>query len=317
MKHYLNIQDLPEPPSGKSGWPWTTGTSESQSGKFNAVALPSIGIVTPSFNQGPYLEETIRSVLLQGYPNLEYIVMDGGSTDDSVSIIQKYADFLTHWESRSDNGQADAIKRGFAMGKGEILGWLNSDDYLMPAALNTVVTRFLKDQSMQMLIGSGWVVDEVGRKLKKMYSYPASFESLLHHGQFFNQMSTFWKRDLYDQVRGIDDSLRFCFDYDLFLKMAKVNPPDITDKILSSFRFHGGSKTSTIWNEVAIPEAALVRSKYLGTIELQCDNSDVVNAKDGYHRSVRMNKIKDIYRDPAYFCKLIKCYALNKLQLSS
>ena len=315
MRQCPQLQDLPNPPIGKFGWPWTSGTSESQSNKYKSLALPSICIVTPSFNQGTYLEETIRSVLLQGYPNLEYIIMDGGSTDESISIIQKYADFLTHWESRCDNGQADAIKRGFALGKAEVLGWLNSDDYLMPAALINVGNRFINDQAIQMLIGSGWVVDEVGRKLKKMYSYPVSFESLLHHGQFFNQMSTFWKRDLYNQVGAIDDDLRFCFDYDLFLRLAKATAPNITDKVLSSFRLHGGSKTSTIWNEVAVPEARWVKSKYLDNIELY-NYDQVNNYKHSYHRSIRTSKIKDAYRDPAYFFKQIQDYALNRLRIA-
>ncbi|MDO8303698.1 MAG: glycosyltransferase, partial [Sedimentisphaerales bacterium] len=130
---YPNLKELPAAPAGKTGWPWTV---ESPAPALSQITnCPRICIVTPSFNQGEFLEETIRSVLLQGYLNLEYIIMDGGSTDNSVEIIKKYSPWLAYWTSQKDNGQADAIYRGFEKASAEYIGWVNSDDMLLPDAL--------------------------------------------------------------------------------------------------------------------------------------------------------------------------------------
>ena len=129
--------DLPQAPREKSGWPWSPSEVQSLEVEPESRKWPRISIVTPSRNQGKYLEETIRSVLLQGYPNLEYIVIDGGSTDDSVGTIKRYEPWLAHWESRPDRGQAHAINDGFALSTGSILGWINSDDALYPGTLST------------------------------------------------------------------------------------------------------------------------------------------------------------------------------------
>jgi glycosyltransferase involved in cell wall biosynthesis len=312
----MTASKYPFPPSGKSGWPWPWSMSWSKSSLLlESRDLPLITIVTPSFNQGHYLEETIRSVLLQGYPRIEYIVMDGGSTDKSIEILRNYSDFITHWQSERDNGQADAIKRGFKMAKGEILGWLNSDDYLMPGALHAVAERFMADKSVQMLIGAGWVVDEAGSRIRKMYSYPVSFESLLYHGQFFNQMSTFWRKDFYQQVGGIDENLKFCFDYELFLKMVKIKDPVVIDAVLSSFRLHGESKTSTIWDDVAVPEANLIRSRYFQHVAAEAMEEITTNATKNYHKAIRIKKVKDILMDPRYFFFQFYLYMLNHMHL--
>src|SRR5574337_804892 len=126
------LGDLPPPPVGKSGWPWTVGDAGFMATGGRDGAMPKVTVVNPSFNQGEYIEETIRSVLLQGYQNIEYIVMDGGSTDHSKRIIEKYGRFLAFWSSGSDAGQSDAINRGWRRGNGEIVSWLNSDDIYYP-----------------------------------------------------------------------------------------------------------------------------------------------------------------------------------------
>ncbi|MEK7375623.1 MAG: glycosyltransferase, partial [Candidatus Margulisiibacteriota bacterium] len=132
MNNKQKALSLPEAPKGKKGWPWT---DVAQTELTDKSALPKMTIVTPSLNQGLYLENTIRSVLLQGYPDLEYIVLDGGSSDNSVDIIKKYGDHISYWHSKPDGGQAQAINRGFFLGKGRILAWLNSDDFYEPGAL--------------------------------------------------------------------------------------------------------------------------------------------------------------------------------------
>ena len=127
------LGDLPDP-GGRSGWPWTEASPD-----VDVDGAPRVTVVTPSYDQGRYLEETLRSVLLQGYPGLEYIVLDGGSTDDSRSILERYDPFLAHWESHPDAGQSDALNRGFQRATGEIIGWVNSDDLLAPGAIATSV----------------------------------------------------------------------------------------------------------------------------------------------------------------------------------
>src|SRR5438552_11628422 len=125
------LRELPPPPSGKTGWPWTEESVPSPNGDEPAGGAPTrVSIITPSFNQGRFIEETIRSILLQGYPNLEYFVFDGGSTDNSVEIIKKYSPWIDFWVSEPDRGQSAAINRGLRMGSGSHATWINSDDML-------------------------------------------------------------------------------------------------------------------------------------------------------------------------------------------
>ena len=136
-----SLQALPAPSSGKTGWPWTVCTSGPDCSSISHC--PTISIITPSFNQGQFIEETIRSVLLQGYPKLEYIIIDGGSTDETVAIIKKYEPWLTYWVSEVDRGQPHAINKGIAMATGDILAWINSDDIYLPGLLDKVA-RFYR-----------------------------------------------------------------------------------------------------------------------------------------------------------------------------
>src|SRR5579872_7498135 len=146
------IHDLPPGPLGRSGWPWTAEKAPSFPPRMPDGSMwPSISVITPSLNQSPFLEETIRSVLLQGYPHLEYIVMDGGSTDKTVDVLKKYEAGLTYWESRRDHGQAAAINKGFHRATGQIVAFLNSDDYYQPGALAAVAQVFMQQPDVKWL----------------------------------------------------------------------------------------------------------------------------------------------------------------------
>src|SRR5438105_6022991 len=153
------LSELPSPPLGKTDWPWTEDSNQSPGQKNHSNPWPKISIVTPSYNQGQFIEETIRSVLLQGYPDLEYIIIDGGSQDESVEIIKKYEPWLTYWVSEQDRGQSHAINKGFDRSTGLILGWLNSDDVLLPNALATVAVAMPRPEEPVVIAGKAQARD--------------------------------------------------------------------------------------------------------------------------------------------------------------
>ncbi len=232
------------------------------------IIFPKISIVTPSFNQAEFLEYTIRSVLDQGYPNIEYIIMDGGSTDGSREIIEKYSDRLAYWQSAPDNGQASAIFQGFEKSTGEILAWINSDDYYLPGALFSVAEQFIRDPGTRWLVGDGIYVDQEGKTLFYQNKYPPiTFKTMYFSYNLVMQPATFWKRDLFFSTGGYDRTLRFSFDYDLFLKFSRVTRPRRLKKILAAFRLHAGSKTMTIL-DVSHYESQKIRSQYENEMDL-------------------------------------------------
>jgi glycosyltransferase involved in cell wall biosynthesis len=216
--------------------------------------LPRITIVTPSYNQAAFLEQTLRSVLDQDYPDLEYIVMDGGSTDGSVEIIRRYADRLAYWVSEKDEGQADAIMRGFQRASGEIIGWLNSDDLLLPGALRRVGEYYAAHPEVEMVVGGVVRIDEHGKPVRARGRGPVScnlgtpqhLRKLLHWECGFAQPAAFWRREAFFAVGGFDTSLRFCFDYDMYLRLARRRHFGRIKAFLACFRLHAESKTSTL-----------------------------------------------------------------------
>lgn len=218
------------------------------------MTSPRITIVTPSFNQARFLERTIQSVLAQQYGDLEYVVMDGGSTDGSTEIIRRYADRLAHWESAPDRGQADAIYRGFERGTGQILGWVNSDDLLMPGCLDRVARWFQQHPHEEWLVGGSVLIGPDGALRRSRRGLPeadlglsVTYERLLlHNCGGFRQPATFWRRSAFLGVGGFDRQLRFCFDYDLYLRLAQRRPSGWLPRFLAAFRSHPASKTSTL-----------------------------------------------------------------------
>ena len=301
------LNHLPSPPEGKRGWPWTVESDPLPPVMRDGRSWPKVSIVTPSYNQGQFLEETIRSVLLQGYPNLEYIIMDGGSNDNSGEIIKKYEPCLTYWVSEKDNGQADAIHRGFEKATGGIIGWLNSDDYFLPGALLPVGKSFVEIAGLEFLIGGGVAVDINGEMIRKIYSFPQNFSSILYGGQCFMQMSSFWRRDAYESVGGLDTSLKYCLDYDLFLRLARRRLPGGVDAILSAVRIHDQSKSETISKTVGLTESAVVRDRYGFNAPPKYERTRLIEgAIAEYNRVTRMGILKDAFRDPGYFLRCLK-----------
>ena len=212
----------------------------------NKPAYPKISIVTPSYNQAPFLEETIQSVLSQGYPDLEYVVMDGGSTDGSVEIICRYEKQLAYWQSGPDVGQSDALRRGFARSSGDILAWLNSDDTLEPGILIAVGEYFVSHPDVDVVYGNINLVDPAGEPMYTAYPL-LDLRILVYENRFIPQQAMFWKRELYERVGGVNPKLRFAMDFELAMKflLAGARVAKIP-RVLANYRFHPAAKSSTI-----------------------------------------------------------------------
>ncbi|WP_404357394.1 glycosyltransferase family 2 protein [Methylotuvimicrobium sp. KM1] len=241
------LSQLPSAPKGKKGWPWTEEHPLLPATMPNGESWPKISIVTPSFNQGQFIEETIRSVLLQNYPNLEYVIIDGGSTDESIEIIRKYEPWLTYWVSESDKGQSHAINKGFEKCSGDIYNWLCSDDILLKDALKNVA-HLIDCKQPCWLIGAAFVINKKGYILNKNVPLePITITTFLKwSSNYFYQPSTFWNRHIFSNFNRINNNLHYCMDVDLWFKFFNISKPKMTNVFLSSARCHEQSKTSGI-----------------------------------------------------------------------
>ncbi len=227
---------------------------------------PKISIVTPSYNQGQFLERTILSVLNQNYPNLEYIIMDGGSTDGSVEIVRKYERYLAHWTSGRDEGQADAIRKGFRLCTGRVFAYLNSDDVYLPGALHQVGRVFQVKQGVDVVYGNKYLTDEkddiIGERRFTPYVPIISRAGFIYGGFGISQPASFWTRKLYDEVGEVDPAFIHCMDTDLFVRFAVRSAGfRFLREYLSGARIHRESKTSTL-RSVAKAEGRVIRMKY-------------------------------------------------------
>lgn len=224
-------------------------------------AWPKITVVTPSYNQAKFLEATLRSVICQGYPNLEYIVIDGGSSDGSAGIIESYSTHISYWHSKQDSGQADALATGFSLSTGDILCWLNSDDVLLPGALHHVAAVFRNSPRTGFIYGNRLVIDETGEEIGH-HIWPM-FLTRYHwaRGQYLAQECCFWRRQVYFEVGGIDRSKFFIMDYDLFYRMWLHTKFRKVGRYLGCIRTHGETK-NVKFQRVREQEFGLALSTY-------------------------------------------------------
>jgi len=208
--------------------------------------LPKISIITPSYNQGQFLEETILSVLKQDYPNLEYIIIDGGSTDNSVEIIKKYEDRLTYWISEKDRGQTHAINKGFRTASGKILTWLNSDDLLLPGAVSMVADFFERYPETGFVYGDCHVINENGKLFYVSKVVPFERNLLFYGRCLISQPASFFRRNVLDRIGYLDESFDFAMDIELWIRAAQSRIKfDALFYPLAAARVHGKAKTTS------------------------------------------------------------------------
>ncbi|MFN5871679.1 MAG: glycosyltransferase family 2 protein [Aphanizomenon sp.] len=274
----LTLKDLPPAPEGKRGWPWTEQTEPLPDKMADGSDWPRISIVTPSYNQGQFIEETIRSVLLQGYPNLEYIIIDGRSNDNSVEIIRKYEPWLAYWVSETDNGQANAVNKGIAHSTGNILNFLNSDDLFLPNTVSITAKIFPKDIN-SLIVTYGFRLRMTAEGQIFDFDLPPNKINLLTFriGCWIPSETFFFTRKTFNLLKGFNEELEFAIDYDFYLRSYQIGANFLAiKKFMGVMRFHNTSK-STIMPKVGNNEFFYLRENILGnnlaslSMNLFCD----------------------------------------------
>jgi glycosyltransferase involved in cell wall biosynthesis len=213
------LTEIPLSPAGKTGWPWTETSPPLPDAMPDGSPWPRVSIVTPSYNQGLYIEETIRSVLLQGYPHLEYLIMDGGSTDTSVQLIRKYEAWIDDWVSEKDRGQSHAINKGWERARGQIITYLNSDDTLAPGAVRRVAEAFHAHPEAAVVYGDCNLTNGEGQLITTLRSQSYNRSNLLL-ADFIQQSSAFVRRSAVEQVGLLDEAFHMAMDYEYWVRLA-------------------------------------------------------------------------------------------------
>lgn len=298
--HCPTLSELPAPPEGTSGWPWTEESPRRADTLPDGSHWPRVSIVTPSYNQGQFLEATIRSVLLQGYPNLEYIVFDGGSTDDSVEILRRYEPWLAFWVSEPDRGQSHAINKGWTKATGDVFAWLNSDDMYMPGAIGEAVQALKQHPETALVYGTCQYIDADGRPTVLRNPGQVDFRQLLWNlNGTLPQPTTFIRRSILEDAGFLDETLKYSMDYELWLRIAMRYPLRHVEKVWAATRMHDEAKTvarqKQIWKQkvkildktVSSPDLpahvrnevpALYSTYYFRTASVYLSRSDLLGA---------------------------------------
>jgi len=225
--------------------------------------LPKISIITVSYNQVEFIEDNIKSVIDQNYPNVEHIIIDAGSTDGTLEILKKYDEYL-NWISEPDNGQSDGLNKGFRKATGDIIGWINSDDKLAPDSLHKVAKFFLENPDEIAVIGDQAIINEKGELLRVIKSQAYTFDYLLNYAKGITQNSTFFKREVFDQIGYLNESLHYAMDRDLFIRIASIKDMPYIEETLAEFRMQPNAKTAEGSHNFA-KELINIRKKYGGS----------------------------------------------------
>lgn len=240
-------------------------TSSNRSGVRADNSLPTISLVTCSYQQAPFLEATLQSVLSQQYPKLEYIVVDGNSTDGSVDILKKYDAQLTSWVSEPDAGQTDALIKGFNAATGDVMGWLCSDDLLLPGALRAVAEFFAANPKVLAMYGDALWIDDRGELLRPKKEIPFNRFIFLYDHNYIPQPSMFWRRSVYNDVGGLNGNFNLAMDGDLWDRFSQRGRIAHLPRYLSCMRFYPQQKTRALRPKAQL-ENAVLRVRHTGTI---------------------------------------------------
>lgn len=238
--------ELPPPPLGKKGWPWTEESKPLPSVMSDGKPWPKISIVTPSYNQGQFLEETIRSVLLQNYPNLEYIIIDGSSTDNSLEIIGKYQPWIAFWVSEKDRGQAHALNKGFRKATGLLIGWQNSDDYYGRDGFKNCTLVAQKYSDADVFHGTSYFIGENGADVKAIST--ENFSPSKRPDSFplfdFSNQAMFFNRRIFEQGLFLDETYKHAMDNEFFVRLIISGVKfQFVPGLTGTCRVHKGAKT--------------------------------------------------------------------------
>lgn len=307
------LNELPPPPPGKIGWPWTESSPVRCEELSGSQRWPRVSIITPSFNQANFLEETIRSVLLQDYPDLEYVVVDGGSTDGSAEIIDRYSPCLSYWVSELDRGQSIAINKGFAHTTGEIVAWVNSDDILLPGALLKIGRAFMHDPAVGLVYGDYQVIDEKGNLLKSCITPEYDLKRMVLAtwiAQGFVRRSA-----LGGDSELVRNDLHYMMDWHLWLKVAIKHPGWRIPAFLGQVRLHSNAKTVAAGELFNVDRQRIVEWLYSNqdlppvvwrqrrAAEAMCQYALAINA---YNHANRREA----------FCRLLRSFAISPFKPS-
>lgn len=274
---------------------------------------PKISIVTPNFNGGEYIEETIQSVLSQNYPNLEYIIIDGDSTDDSVAIIKKYESQLTYWVSEPDKGLYDAIQKGFDKSTGDIMAWINSDDLYHPKAF-FIVAEIFKFNEVNWLQGISTFFDEIGRTVgvesTKRWS---KLDYYLGNFKWIQQESIFWRRSLWETSGGkMETEMKYAGDLELWLRFFRHDKLFVTNGLLGGFRMRSKEQLSLDFLQEYLEEA---RAKIKDEVEnnIPKEERDLVESIKKHNISISKIRINFLRRviNKIFYSEIIKKKQLN------
>ncbi len=266
------------------------------------IDWPKISIITPSFNQGRYLERTINSIIDQDYPNLEYIIIDGGSNDGSVDIIKKYSSRIAFWVSEPDKGQAHALNKGFTLATGEIIGWLNSDDLYCPGALSLVARTINEFPYADACFGGIFIIDESDRIKNAIWPVEPVPAYNFHVGLSIHQQGLFWRRDLFSRIGMLDESLHFAMDLDFIIRILLNGGLSRICKHIGMFRVHNDSKTSSA-NVLNNQEHLIIKERYGA-------NFPVSIPEHLYRTSLRLQHLLAVIEDAPLSYLRFKCECL-------
>ncbi len=232
------------------------------SASSGSPGLPKISLVTPSFNHAKFLPRTIQSVLSQRYPNLEYIVIDGGSSDDSVDIIRRFAPSLAHWVSERDSGQSEAINKGLEYATGDIVGWLNSDDTLAPKALWRIAEAYQRWPDADLVYGHTCLIDTDDKVIKRLVAVPTNARELIRYSRnIWSQPGTTWRRRLQEKIGLLDQNLHYAMDHDFWIRAALAGNLRCIPYHLANLRNHPATK-SNLFTDRFRQEQQLLDAQY-------------------------------------------------------